>query len=166
MSLSPWRATRLWLFSGRFTLWPGCRCPYRRFLLRPGAIRFVTPNKTRSTRDSVTGKWKRASGHFVVRLEFSEASLRVQQGLHQGHWVNGSVGRSRRRARKGGPRSTSPEEVERKRKRAGADLGTSSSGRGRGKGTGKKGGKGKGRGNKGGGARGGGVAGRREEKEK
>ena len=94
MSLSPWRATRLWLFSGRFTLWPGCRCPYRRFLLRPGAIRFVTPNKTRSTRDSVTGKWKRASGHFVVRLEFSEASLRVQQGLHQGalgQWIGRAV---------------------------------------------------------------------------
>ena len=151
MSLSPWRATRLWLFSGRFTLWPGCRCPYRRFLLRPGAIRFVTPNKTRSTRDSVTGKWKRASGHFVVRLEFSEASLRVQQGLHQGalgQWI----GRAVKAAREKGEATfnlyldKTPEEVERKLKRAGADLGTSSSGRGGGKGTGKKGGKSRGKG--------------------
>ena len=134
------------------------------------AIRFVTPNKTRSTHDSVTGEWKRAPGHFVVRLEFSEASLRVQQGLQGalGQWIVRAV----KAAREKGEAAfnlyldKTPEEVERKRKRAGADLGTSSSGRGGGKGTGKKGGKGKGRGNKGGGARGGAVAGRREEKEK
>ena len=113
--------------------------------------------------DPVTGKWKRASGHFVVRLEFSEASLRVQHQGALGQWIGRAVKAARE---KGGPRSTSPEEVERKRKRAGADLGTSSSGRGGGKGTGKTGGKGKSRGNKGGGARGRGVAGRREEKEK
>eukprot|EP00439_Symbiodinium_sp_Y106_P082198 s616_g21.t1 len=139
------------------------------------AIRFVAPNKTRSTRDSVTGEWKRAPGHFVVRLEFGEASLRLQQGLQKG--VQGAlgqwIGRAVKAAREKGEATffnlyldKTPEEVERKRKRAGAELGTSSSGRGGGKGTGKKGGKSRGKGNKGGGARGGGVAGRREEKEK
>ena len=85
------------------------------------AIRFVAPNKTRSTRDSVTGEWKRAPGHFVVRLEFSEASLRVQQGLQGalGQWIGRAVKAAREKveATFNLYLDKTPEEVERKRKR-------------------------------------------------
>ena len=60
----------------------------------------VAPNQTRSTRDSVpqVTSW---SGWSSVkrRCVFNNAC--------RGHWVNGSVGLSRRRARRGRPRSTS-----------------------------------------------------------
>ncbi|CAE7901000.1 hypothetical protein AK812_SmicGene13709 [Symbiodinium microadriaticum] len=128
--------------------------------------RFVAPNKTRSKRDETTGEWRRASGHFVIRLEFGEASLRVQQGLQGalGQWIGKAV----KSAREEGKTpfnlylDKTPEELERKRKRTGGEMGTTSAGRGGGKGKDRK--KGKGKGGKGGASRGGGGAGRREEK--
>ena len=119
--------------------------------------RFVAPNKTRSKRQETTGEWKRAPGHFVIKLEFGEASLRVQQGLQGslGQWIGKAV----KAAREKGEASfdlysdMTPEELERKRKRTGGEMGTTSTGRGGGKGKDRK--KGKGKGGKGGASRGG-----------
>ncbi|CAE7812207.1 unnamed protein product, partial [Symbiodinium sp. CCMP2592] len=94
------------------------------------ATRFVAPNKTRSRKDETTGEWRRAPGHFVLRLEFGEASLPVQQGLQGalGQWIGKAV----KAVRETGEASfnlyldKTPEELERKRKRAGLDMGTSS----------------------------------------
>ncbi|CAE7942456.1 unnamed protein product, partial [Symbiodinium sp. KB8] len=95
-----------------------------------------------------TGEWKRAPGHFVIKLEFGEASLRVQQGLQGslGQWIGKAV----KAAREKGEASfdlysdMTPEELERKRKRTGGEMGTTSTGRGGGKGKDRKKGKGKG----------------------
>ena len=90
------------------------------------------------------GEWKRAPAHFVVRLEFGEASLRVQQGLQGGlgQWIGKAVkaAREKREPSFNIYLDKTPEELERKRKRSGTDMGTTSSGRGGGKGKdGKKG---------------------------
>ena len=45
----------------------------------PNAIQFVTPNKTRSTKDEATQQWKRASGHFLLKLRFGMGSLTIQE---------------------------------------------------------------------------------------
>ena len=119
--------------------------------------RFVAPNKTWSKRDETTGEWKRAPGHFVIRLGFGEASLRVQQGLQGslGQWIGKAV----KAAREKGEASfnlysdKTPEELERKCKRTGGEMGTTSMGRGGGKGKDRK--KNKGKGGKGGASRGG-----------
>ena len=61
-------------------------------------------NKSRSKRGETTRGWKRAPGRFVVRFEFGTASLRVQQGLCEAPWGDGSGKREAREK----PRSTCP----------------------------------------------------------
>lgn len=39
------------------------------------AIKFVTPNKARSTRDEGTRTWNKKPGHFVVQLHFGTQPL-------------------------------------------------------------------------------------------
>ena len=45
------------------------------------AVKFVTPNKARSTRDEGTRNWNRKPGHFVLQLHFGNSALQIQECL-------------------------------------------------------------------------------------
>lgn len=57
----------------------------------PNAVRFVCPNKARSTKDAAANAWQRAEDHFVLKY-----SVTIQTGLQ------GEVGRASKQRKKSG----------------------------------------------------------------
>jgi hypothetical protein len=113
-------------------------------------VRFVAPNKLRSTLDASTRQRTRSPGHFILKLEFSDLSLQVQRALQSGFGqFLGCMNKRKREAGETGlvavylHRTT--EELERKRARAAASADGGGGGGGGGKGRGRGKGRGKGR---------------------
>ena len=107
------------------------------------AVRFLTPNKSRSTRDANTNNWTRAPNHFVVILTFGMDSLVCQKALtgELGRFISGKT----RAIREAGEANTfgiylnkTEEERERKQQRANPGKGQKGNqGKGKGKGKGR-----------------------------
>ena len=113
----------------------------------PTAIQFLSPNKTRSTKDETTQQWKRASGHFLLKLRFGMGSLTIQEVLQDS--LGKALNVKHKAMREAGTETgmnifvnRTPEELERKRQQKGEGKGANGGkggkgGKGRGKGRGK-----------------------------
>eukprot|EP00435_Cladocopium_sp_Y103_P065396 s94_g27.t1 len=106
------------------------------------AVKFVTPNKARSTRDEGTRTWTRKPGHFVLQLQFGTNSLKVQECL-QGY-VGSALAQVQKDNREQGQEGVTNLFVNRTQskmdRRKGKGKGKNGKGKGKGKGRGRQGG--------------------------